>query len=370
MENKMYEFWLSNLPKIGPRKIEYLLNLFGEPGIIFHSSQKILERALLEGNVKSSLLGPKEVDIILANRDLDRIQREYTKMLDMGIYFVSKEDVEYPSKLKEVYDAPYGLYVKGKLPREEKKVLAVVGARECSSYGREMAQYLSSELGRHGIDTISGLARGIDTYAHWGTLQGGGITYGVLGCGVDICYPRENIELYMNIQEQGGIISEFPLGTNPFASNFPMRNRIISGMSDGILVIEAKEKSGSLITVDLALEAGKDIYALPGRATDRNSEGCNNLIRMGAKLITKPDDILEDLIPGYQKGQMEVKKIKNYLLERESKIVYSCVSLEPKHLEEILEETKMPIDTLMEQLLFLELNGFIKQTRTNYYKVT
>ncbi|MDF2944521.1 MAG: hypothetical protein K0S01_3379 [Herbinix sp.] len=365
MTQNEYRYWLANIHNIGARKIEMLLKMFVSAEGVFHASKKDLE-SFREEYAFGLRMSDVDIESIYNSRNVEKTQQDYAKLEKNGIYFVSKEEERYPSKLGNIFGAPYALYVKGCLPREEDKVLAVVGARDCSPYGKEMAKYLASAVAKEGIAIVSGLARGIDSYAHEGALISKGLTYGIMGCGIDICYPKENINLYMEMQKEGGIISEYAPGIQPFAGNFPMRNRIISGLCDGILVIEAKEKSGSLITVDMGLEQGKDIYALPGRVTDRLSGGCNNLIKMGAKLVTSPKDILEDFIPNYEQTMDELKK-NNKLLESNGKIVYASLCLEPKHIEEIAIQTGLSLDLLMEQLLLLELRGFVRQTMKNYY---
>lgn len=318
VEDKLYWFWLCDVEKIGSKKIEHLVNYYGSPKELFYSDIK--DFPYIEKITEEDVIRIKK------NRDLKMIQNKYDKLRSKGVYFVTKEEELYPKKLKNIYDPPVGLYVKGKLPKEEETVIAVIGSRNCSEYGREMAIYLSRELAKEGISIISGLARGVDGYAHQGALEADGTTYGVLGCGVDICYPRENINSYMRMQEKGGVLSEYGLSVGPNPWHFPMRNRIISGLSEGILVIEAKEKSGSLITVDMGLEQGKNIYALCGRAYDKLSEGCHNLIKLGGKLVTKPEDILEDFFQKNENLQKNNKKINN-LLESTEKIVYANLSL-------------------------------------------
>ncbi|HWT76099.1 MAG TPA: DNA-processing protein DprA [Mobilitalea sp.] len=369
MKQKEYNYWISNLNHIGSRKIELLLQYFGSSEEVFKASRDALEElqklSIMEDNTRISEV---DIDTITQNRNAEQVIERFDKLMKSNISFITKEDEDYPSRLRQIYDAPFALYVKGKLPPEGTKALAIVGARDCSPYGKEMAKYLAGAAAQEGILIISGLARGIDAYAHEGTLAAGGMTYGILGCGIDICYPKENINLYMEMQKHGGIISEYAPGVQPFAGNFPMRNRIISGLCDGVLVIEAKEKSGSLITADMGLEQGKDIFALPGRATDRLSEGCNNLIKMGAKMVTSPKDILEDFLPGYHMSNESDKKADNSLMAGD-KAVIDCLSLEPKHIEEIAILTKLPMDLLMEQLLLLELRGHVRQTMKNYYVI-
>lgn len=220
-------------------------------------------------------------------------------MTDIQERCILKGDKEYPRFLGQIRNAPRQLYVRGQLPDENTPSVAVIGARSCSIYGQEMAEWFAAELAMAGVQIVSGMARGIDGIAQRAALAAGGRSYGVLGCGTDICYPKENKDLYGQLLEKGGILSEHPMGTPPLPAHFPSRNRIISGISDCVLVIEAKAKSGTLITADFALEQGKDVFALPGRLTDGLSAGCNRLICQGAGLALTPKDILESL---YGKG--------------------------------------------------------------------
>jgi DNA processing protein len=357
MTKKEYWFWLCNIETIGPKKIETILKFYQTP-----------ESAFLDwGKFSKEIdLTESEKDIISKSIDKRRIQENYAKLKSKGIYFVTIDDKDYPLKLRNIFNPPYALYVKGNLPNEKKGTIAIVGARNCSDYGKETAKYLSGVLAKAGLQVISGLARGIDGYAHEGALSVGGNTYAIEGCGVDICYPKENFNLYMDMQKDGGIISEYNAGLAPKPYNFPMRNRIISGLSDGILIIEAKEKSGSLITIDMGLEQGKNIYALPGRMFDELSKGCNNLIKMGAKLVSDPMDILEDFIINSENCENDLKK-NDKLLETNEKIVYACVSFIPKHMNDIAGETNISIIELTQILLNLELKNYIKQTRKNYF---
>jgi DNA processing protein len=364
MEELYCRYWLANLHNIGIKKIERLIGIFGNAEGVFKTTREELY-ALRRDGALADLMNDKDLETILGSRDIVKIMNHYNRLSESGIRLITREAEEYPERLRNIYSAPYALYVKGRLPAKEDKLIAVVGARECSQYGREMARYLAEAITTEGVHIISGLARGVDTYAHQGALAAGGITYAVMGCGIDICYPRENINYYMEMQREGGIISEYAPNIQPLAGNFPMRNRIISGLSDGILVIEAKEKSGSLITVDYGLEHGKEIYALPGRATDRLSAGCNNLIRMGAKMVTSPKDILEDLLPGYLAQEKTLRN--NSTDELGRNLVYSCLNSDPKHYEEIAYLTGLPMENLLEQLLQLELKGLIHQSVKNYY---
>lgn len=225
------------------------------------------------------------------------VMAEYEKMTDRGISFVYMGEENYPKKLMHIPDAPFALYYAGKLPGDDKMTIAIVGARNCSAYGRAMARQFGEILAREGVQIVSGMARGIDGIGQQAALDAGGYSLGVLGCGVDICYPPENKPLYEQLIAQGGICSEYPPGIEPRAVLFPPRNRIISGLCDCVLVIEAKERSGTLITVDMALEQGREVYALPGRVSDPLSRGCNRLIRQGASPALSPQEMICELIP-------------------------------------------------------------------------
>lgn len=358
MTNKEYWYWLLNIENVALKKVKAILEYFGSPEDAFRGREVHLNQ------IKN--LTDKDRLNISKSKNEDKVKKDYTNLLYKNIYFVTVEDKEYPSKLKNIYDPPFGLYYKGRLPCEDKITISVVGARNCSDYGKEVALKLSAELASYGVQIVSGLAIGIDGYAHRGTLRVSGDTFGVLGCGIDICYPKENFSLYMDISQQGGIISEYGLGLPPKAYQFPMRNRIISGLSDGVLVIEAKEKSGSLITVDQGLEQGKNIYAVPGNIYNRLSEGCNNLIKMGAKIATSPKDILEDFEYNFD-NSINNSSINIKLLEKKEKIVYACLSHLPMHMNEIAGKTNINIEELSEVLLQLEFKSLVKEVRKNYF---
>ena len=229
---------------------------------------------------------------------------------------------DYPKVLLEIPDPPPYLYVKGEL-RGSETAVAVVGSRRASTYGMLTTTRLATELAAHGVTVVSGMARGVDTAAHRGALSGGGRTIGVLGCGIDVVYPPENRKLFEEMAEKGALVSEFPLGTLPLAENFPRRNRIISGMSRGVLVVEAMENSGSLITAQFALDQGREVFAIPGNINTSSSRGANRLIKQGAKLVESVDDILEEL-PQMSAGSAAIPpdRISRSLLRRQPSIHY------------------------------------------------
>lgn len=276
-------------------------------------------------------------------------------------------DEAYPNRLRPYGDMPKILYVRGKLPGEEKKTAAIVGARDCSRYGAMQAYKFARKLAENGIQIISGLARGVDSFAHKGALDGGGDTFAVMGCGGDICYPVQNRQLYESMKnKRGGILSEFPDKTPPYGRNFPMRNRIISGLADLVLVVEARERSGSLITAGYALDQGKPVYAVPGRIGDLLSQGTNKLISDGAGMASSAEILLEELGMTAQ-GCGDFGQISKIRLASQEEMVYSCLDLQPKNIEEIFQETGLDVKEITGILLKLELEGLIEEPVKNYY---
>jgi DNA processing protein len=308
----------------------------------------------------------KDVNKILQQKMEWNLEQQYEAFLKKEIQLITVEDEQYPSGLKHLLDAPYALFVKGKLPDENMKRVAIVGARMCSEYGREIAGRIGEKLGACQVQIISGMAKGVDSAGHHGALRAGGETFAVLGCGTDICYPMENRNLYQQIEKTGGIISEYLPQTPPLPRRFPMRNRIISALSDVIVVVEAKEKSGSLITADFALEQGKEVYAVPGRLTDTLSGGCNRLIKQGAGIILSVEDFMNDL-ELYTDKINSGKDFSKKLLEKEELLVYSVLDLQPKNIDDIIRETDMAILQVIQSLGHLQDAGFVREIFKNYY---
>ncbi len=290
-------------------------------------------------------------------------RRNTTSKQRDGIQYIQQNHAAYPQKLLCYKGMPKGLYVLGKLPDKTRKSVAIVGARRSSAYGNQIAKSFAKELAGAGVQIISGMAWGIDGKAHEGALEGGGDTYAVLGCGVDICYPSGHRKIYEAMIQRGGILSEQPPGMPPMAGHFPARNRIISGLSDLVLVVEAKERSGSLITADLALEQGKDVFAVPGRIGDEMSKGCLNLIKQGAGLADSPLVLLEAL--GIKRNVSE-KSVK-IVLEKNEDIVYSWIRLQPVSLEELVKKTGFGSREVLFALVGLELKGCIREMQKNQY---
>jgi DNA processing protein len=295
-EEKAYMHWLYQAVGVGSRGFLRSLATLGTPRELYRLT---VSGALSE---KVSERYEKKVEKMSEfSRGYD-VAGMYGRMRERGIFLVTEDEPQFPERLSRIPDKPYALYFAGRLPQAEKRAVAVIGARECTAYGRYMAEQFGAAFAKAGIQVISGMARGIDGIGQTAALKEGGYSLGVLGCGVDICYPGENRELYETLLAAGGICSEYAPGTEPRAVLFPPRNRIISGLCDAVLVVEAREKSGTLITVDMALEQGREVYALPGRATDPLSGGCNRLIRQGAGLASSPEEVLEELMGGAGRG--------------------------------------------------------------------
>lgn len=305
---------------------------------------------------------------------------------------------EYPQRLREIPGAPGCLYVVGELPREDVPCVAVVGARECSEYGRGVAAWLGRELGNAGVQVVSGMARGIDGICQTAVLQAGGISFAVLGCGVDVCYPRQNQELYESLCARGGVLSEYEPGTPPRAQNFPPRNRIVSGLADAVVVVEAREKSGTLITVDMALEQGREVYVVPGRITDGLSTGCNRLMKAGAGILLDVEEFMDEVwgkcgarrIPGWESkeekceerqekreaaafgipsGGKENQSGSQSVVSPEEKLVLAAIDFYPRSVEEIRRRLgeKMEERQLNAVLMRLCLAGMVSQVSPGYF---
>ena len=305
LENKKYWIWFSLIKNLGARRKLKLLEIYKNPETIYNLKKNELLK--IEG------IGEKIAQRILDENIKKEVNKHITYMEKNDIDIISINEEKYPKILKEIYDPAISLYVKGNTEILNNKSIAIVGCRDATKYGKKAANYFSYNLSKKGVNIVSGLARGIDSYAHIGnvcaqdekrkeedklkiSIQQDNIQYGktiaVVGNGLDIVYPKENKYLFDKIIETGGaIISEYPLGTKPDKMNFPARNRIVSGISKGIIVIEAKEKSGTLITVDFALEQGRDVYVVPGNINSINSVGTNDLIKQGARLVTQYTDI-------------------------------------------------------------------------------
>lgn len=356
---KEYLYWLTQVPGMGAVKIRKLWEYAGSFEAIYYMKKQ-------EQDQLHFLNKPDHNALWEEKKTLSLRREEYHRLGEAGIQFITILDENYPQRLKHLFDMPMALFVKGRLPDEDRPSAAIIGARSCTYYGRTEAEYLGRELAESGIQIISGLAYGVDGAGHKGVLNADGAAFAVLGSGIDNCYPRENWNLYNAIQKKGGVLSEYGPGSPAKTWHFPVRNRIISGLSDVVIVVEARKRSGSLITVGLSLEQGKEVFALPGRVTDPLSAGCNELIRAGASPLLSPEDVLGFLGVKHEKTLKEQKKTINGLAKNEKK-VYSCLDSQPKHIEEVVSQSGLSAVECMTVLLKLELGGYVFQSTNQYY---
>lgn len=364
MEKELYWYWLQEAPGASRTTKRRMLEYFSSPEAIYHAKEEELIPFFYRDFYCHNFVNSRKDAFVIHG---------YNRLLEKGVQFVHMESKEYPEQLRVIPDSPIALYLKGKFPTPEEPTIAIIGARECTRYGSEMARFFGRELGRAGVQIVSGLARGIDGMAHEGAIEANAYTIGVLGCGIDVVYPEENYHLFMQMEQCGGILSESGLGVKACAGLFPQRNRLISGLSDGILVVEAMEKSGTFITVDQGLEQGKEIFALPGRNIDVKSRGCNNLIKMGAHIVTEVSDILE-ILHAKSTETMKVaeltdvdKFVHKNLLAPNEKIVYSCLRVEPQYLDEIICKARIAPQEVCMALNHLIVMGGVVETTRNYY---
>jgi len=356
-----YEYWLAAIRELADHKKMQLRKMYKSAKELYYIEETELKTLYF--------LDVNDLKYISESKKTWCLEKEYETLCEKGIALVLFHDQVYPEKLKVISAPPYALYIKGQLPAAECFTAGIVGARRCSRYGETMAREIAGQLAANGVSIISGLARGIDGAAGRGALEAGGISYAVLGSGADICYPAEHIGLYMDLQKRGGIITEQPPGVPPLAYNFPARNRIISGLADAVIIIEAKTRSGSLITADMAMEQGKEVYALPGPVNSALSSGCNALIKQGAGIFISVEDFMQDVKIIYERN-VKIPTKNEIKLESAENLVYSCLDLFPKSLNMILAETKLSITALMNILVTLELGGYIEEVSKNYYVKT
>lgn len=353
MSDLKYWIALNDVPDVGPITAKKLLALYKKPEKIFSASYK--ELAGIPG------IGPKKAKNIKGFKGWEKIDTQLKTLESKNVNVVTLDDRAYPELLKTMEDSPIVLYTKGAVQKEDRFAIAVVGSRKYSSYGRFAVEKLSAELTSLGFTIVSGMARGIDTLAHTTAVNSGGRTIAVLGSGIDVPYPPENKMLMEKISCSGCVITEFPPGTQPERENFPRRNRLISGLSLGVLVIEATADSGSLITASCAADQGKEVFAVPGNINSANSAGTNELIKNGVKLVRNVEDIIEELAP-ILKGFIKTKTKAMVELTVDEQRLCDIMTAEPKHVDVLSRESSMPASRVLGILLGLELKGVAKQT--------
>jgi DNA processing protein len=351
MSTDELKYWVgfSKIPGIGRVKVSHLLERFTTLENAWKASAGELKRAGLDSKTADTIVNLKSK--ISLDAEMDGLKQYKVKVLTC-------DSAAYPQRLKEIYDYPPVLYVRGNLLPEDECCLAVVGTRRATVYGRQVTEEIVSDLARNKVTIVSGLAKGIDSVAHRAALESGGRTIAVFACGLDIVYPAENAKLAREVMEHGALMSEYPLGTRPKADNFPRRNRIMSGLSLGVLVVEAGEKSGALITANQALEQNREIFAVPGSILSPASRGTNHLIQEGAKLVRNHVDVLEELNLAIMAQQLEMKEL--LPADETESLLLKQLSHEPTHIDELCRNSGLTAALVSSTLTMMELKGMVK----------
>ncbi|MCX5669519.1 MAG: DNA-processing protein DprA [Candidatus Omnitrophica bacterium] len=342
---------LNLIPQIGSVRLESLLNNFQQPLNIFKASRKDLATAVGEH------LGERIISF-----DIQRLENDLASAKKAGLKIITFFDEDYPQLLKEIPGAPIVLYVLGSMTAQDNLAIGIVGSRRASFYGLSNAEKFAAALSTQGITIVSGMARGVDTYAHRGALKAKGRTIAVIGSGFNHIYPAENADLAKEISFSGAVISEFPMDAKPLPGNFPRRNRLISGLSLGVLITEAARNSGALITADFALEQGREVFALPGRIDSVGSMGTNVLLKQGAKIVTCCDDILEELnlVAGSMKKIEATVKKQEITCRNEENRLYEYITQQPIAIDDLIQKTSLCSSQVLSLILKLQFKKLIK----------
>jgi len=363
-DNLKYWIALNSVPDLGPVTIKKMWDHFGDIKHVWEAEKDDIQR--IEG------INQRAVKAFIEQRGKIDLAGELKNVEKSKVKVYTLEDENFPANLKNIYDPPPVLYVKGDIIRSDEKALAIVGTRRASRYGLETARKLAFELASLGITIVSGLASGIDTAAHQGALEAKGRTLAVFGCGVDVIFPAENRDLAKQIESSGALISEFPMGARTEKGNFPRRNRVISGLSLGTIVVEGAYDSGAMITAKDALEQGREVFAVPGNVEADQSKGPHWLIKQGAKLVESVEDVLSELehVLGPYKIRLQPKKEKDISgLSGDEKRIVEALASEPKHIDQLANILKMEVSAVSSLLMMLELRGFIKPLPGKFYTV-
>lgn len=350
-------YWVAfhQVPFIGPARLRRLIDTFGSLQQAWSAPEPDLHRCLEERS-RSAL--------ITARHDLD-VAGLYGAIIASGVKIATPVDLSYPTLLAEIPAPPPVLYYRGELLETDRTAVAIVGTRRMTAYGREMTARIAADLARAGVTVVSGLARGVDGVAHQAALDAGGRTIAVLGSGIDRIYPPEHRNLAARIMEQGAVLSDYLPETPPDGVNFPPRNRIISGLSLGVVVIEAPDRSGALITVDFAADHGRDVFAVPGPVTAPNSSGTNRLIREGARLVRSADDVLEDL--QIRRGAADVALQQALPLDEGERRLLAVLTAMPQHIDDLAALSDCTVAEISGRLMMLELQGLVRNTGAQHY---
>jgi DNA processing protein len=360
LDDQKYWLGFSLVPNIGPKRIVLLRKHFGDLGAAWTAS---------EGQLRQVDLGQKTLSTLLTQRKKIDLDAEMAKIRKANVWLLTLADDRYPALLRELEDAPPVLYVRGTLIPTDKLSLAIVGTRKVTNYGRDVTKRLARELAQQDITIVSGMAHGVDSVAHWAAIEGDGRTIAVLGCGIDIIYPHDNDKLARAIINNGAIISEFPLGTKPVGKNFPRRNRVVSGLSLGVLVTEAPEKSGALITATLAGEQGREVFAVPANIFNKMGGGTNRLIQDGAKLVMNVKDILSELNVAYDKVEIRRQTERISPSNEKERLVLQHLGVDPIYVDDLMHLCGLPISEVSATLTILELKGLAQTSGGMQYSL-
>lgn len=365
MNEAVYLLSLQNKPGVGGVTLRKLIEYYGSAENVF--------KADINNLIKSGVITKDSAQAIKGFTKWDNYLNEYKNVEKSRYKYIKYNDTNYPVNLKNIYNIPLLMQYYGEIKESDNNAVAVVGSRNCDEYGRYITENIVKQLVAKGITVVSGMARGIDTFAHRSAIKYGGRTIAVIGSGLDICYPPENNELFEVISENGYVLSEYALGTKPESVNFPRRNRIISGLSLGVLVIQANIKSGALITAQYALEQNREVFAIPANINNKKSSGCNLLIKKGAKLVESVDDIISE-IRQFQEIIKEKETTKAGLklvqLSESEKIIFSLLTDKRLHMDELQISSKLPSSEIFPVLLDMEMQGIIRVLPGNYYELT
>jgi DNA processing protein len=354
------KYWLgfSLVPEIGPKRLALLVRAFGALEAAWQANEHQLRAAGFDGVVLGNILEMRRK--LKLDAEVERVEKAGARLLILT-------DDDYPPLLKTLADAPPVLYIRGTLRPEDQRALGIVGTRKATTYGRDVAADMAQQLARHKVTVVSGLAHGIDAAAHRGAIDGDGRTLAVMGCGVDVTYPSDHRALAEHVMEHGALVSEFPMGTRPESRNFPRRNRLISGLSLGVLVIEAPERSGALITAETAAEQGRDVFAVPGSIYNAMSTGANRLIQDGAKLVMKVSDILDELNIAHQTVENRQTAERIAPAGGTETEILNRLAVEPIHIDDLVRSCGLPVAIVTSTLTILELKGLARSVGAMQY---
>lgn len=365
MDESVYLMALQSIKGVGEVTLRKLVEKFGSAKNVFESEEKeLLSSGAVRKEIAQSIKGHSDWDIYLS---------EFNKIKNSSFNYLTYQDNHYPTNLKNIYNIPLLMQFYGSIHKDDNNAIAIVGSRNCDEYGRHVTETLVKKLVERGVTIVSGMARGIDTFAHKAALKYGGRTIAVVGTGLDVCYPPENKKLFEEISRSGYILSEYGLGTQPDSVNFPKRNRIISGLSLGVVVIQAGIKSGALITAHYALDQGREVFAVPANIINKKSSGCNHLIKSGAKLVEDAEDIISEL-KQLQNLKLKNKSNKNHVVSKtlgeKEKIVLTSLERGRLHMDELIVVSGLRASEIYTVLLDLEISGILRVLPGNFYELS